>query len=330
MQATDRTATTRFLQEARLAASLSHPNIVVVHEYFEHDGIPYMAMEVLPRGSLRPLVGSLELAHALGVLDGILAGLVHACEHRIVHRDLKPENVMRADDGTVKIADFGIALAQDELAAVHVTPEGEFVGSPAYVSPEQVHGAAATAASDLYAVGVIAFELLTGEVPFAGSTPTQLLMQKIDRKAPSVRSMRPDLDGDLAKWVDRLLERNPERRPSDPADVRDALEAIAERAVGPRWRRDGILPAEFSAREPAPPPTPPHRFTSLTSLRRRGGLDSRAVYALKRPLTLGVVLALVAAAVLLDARLFVVAAVAYAALAAITFFDEAEMPPASE
>jgi hypothetical protein len=151
-------------------------------------------------------------------------------------------------------------------------------------------------------------------------------MQKIDRKAPSVRSLCPDLDRDLAKWVDRLLERDPQRRPSDPADVRDALEAIAERVVGPRWRRDGILPAEVSAREPPPPPTLSHRFTSLASLRRRGGLDSRAVYALKRPLTLVVVVALVTAAVLLDARLFVVAALAYAALAAVTFFDEAEMP----
>src|SRR4051812_28123919 len=145
------TATSRFVQEARLTRSLNHWNIVTVYEYFEHDGLPYIAMEFLPRGPLRPLVGVLTPVQILGVLDGILAGLAHAGEHGIVHRDLKPENVMCTGDGGVKIADFGIAKAYDRVAAANLTPAGEFNGSPPYVSPEHVSGKPATPASDLYA-----------------------------------------------------------------------------------------------------------------------------------------------------------------------------------
>ena len=101
----------RFLREARLAGSLSHPNIVTVHDYFEQDGIPYIAMEYVPGGSLRPYVGRLTLAQIAGVLEGVLAGLAHAEQAGIVHRDLKPENIMVTADGRVKIADFGIAKA---------------------------------------------------------------------------------------------------------------------------------------------------------------------------------------------------------------------------
>ena len=101
----------RFLRESRLAGSLNHPNIVTVHEYFEHEGTPYIAMEYLERGSLRPLIGALTTAQVVGVLEGLLAGLAHAESKGIVHRDLKPENVLVTSSGGVKIADFGIAKA---------------------------------------------------------------------------------------------------------------------------------------------------------------------------------------------------------------------------
>ena len=109
--AADHSTVQRFLRESRVAGSLSHPNIVTVHGYFEHDGTPYIAMEYVERGSLRPYVGQLSLAQIGGVLEGLLAGLAHAEQQGIVHRDLKPENLMVTSDGRVKIADFGIAKA---------------------------------------------------------------------------------------------------------------------------------------------------------------------------------------------------------------------------
>src|SRR3954453_22296311 len=105
----------RFLRESRVAGSLSHPNIVTVHDYFEHEGTPYISMEYVERGSLRPYVGHMTLAQISGVLEGLLAGLTNAEQNGIVHRDLKPENLMVTSDGRVKIADFGIAKATTKM-----------------------------------------------------------------------------------------------------------------------------------------------------------------------------------------------------------------------
>jgi serine/threonine protein kinase len=314
--ATDPTATARFLREARLAGSLNHPNIAIVHEYLEHGGVPYIAMEYLARGPLRPLVGTLTDAQVVGVLDGILAGLAHAHEHGIVHRDLKPENVMRTNLGGVKIADFGIATAYDELANANLTPLGEFVGAPGYVSPEQVLGHTATAASDLYSVGVIAFELFTGAVPFAeAGGGSALLVRKVNQRAPSMASVRPDLDKRLAEWVDRLLERDPNRRRDGAAAAREALEAAAESALGVSWRREALLPEAQPAtviREPTQ--------TLRTPELSRGLLAN----AMTRPLNVLFPALVVAAGIFLSPWLFLVALLSFLALVLISYFDEAE------
>jgi serine/threonine protein kinase len=314
--ATDATATARFVREARLGGSLNHPNIVVVYEYFEHGGVPYIAMEYLARGPLRPLVGRLTDPQVVGVLDGILAGLAHAHEHGIVHRDLKPENVMRTDLGAVKIADFGIATAYDELANANLTPLGEFVGAPGYVSPEQVLGHTATAASDLYSVGVIAFELFTGAVPFAeAGGGSALLVRKVNQRAPSLSSIRPDLDKRLAAWVDHLLERDPARRREGATAARETLEQAADNALGVSWRREALLPETQ--------PAPVTRETTQTL--RTPELSLRLLAkALTWWLNL-LVLALVAVAgAFLAPWLVLVAVLAYLALVLISYFDEAE------
>ncbi|HUP32945.1 MAG TPA: serine/threonine-protein kinase [Gaiellaceae bacterium] len=314
--ATDPTATKRFLREARLAGSLNHPNIVTVHEYFEHGGVPYIAMEFLPRGPLRPLVGTLTDQQVVGILDCILAGLAHADEHGIVHRDLKPENVMRTKDGAVKIADFGIATAYDELANANLTPLGEFVGASGYVSPEQVLGKTATTASDLYSVGVIAFELFTGAVPFAETGGgSALLVRKVNQRTPQVSSVRPDLDKRLAEWVDRLLERDPARRPDSAAAAGESLEDVAESALGPRWRREAPLP------EGRPAPVTREPTGTLRTLELSRGLLANAV---TRPLNLFVPALVIVAGIVLERWLFFVAAALYLVLVLITYFDEAE------
>ena len=322
LSATDPTATTRFLREARLGGSLKSPNIVTVYEYFEYGGVPYIAMEFLARGPLRPLVGTLTDAQVVGVLDGILAGLAHAHEKEIVHRDLKPENVMRTDDGKVKIADFGIATAYDELANANLTPLGEFVGAPGYVSPEQVLGKDATAASDLYSVGVIAFELFTGAVPFAETGGgSALLVKKVNERAPGLSSIRPDLDKRLADWVDHLLERDPGRRPGGAAAVGEALEDVADDALGPRWRREAALPSG----QPAPVNREPTQTLRTLALARR-----LLPKALTKPVNVLVPALVAVFGVVFAPWLFLVAALSYVALVVITYLDEAEAHRAAE
>jgi Protein kinase domain len=264
----------------------------------------------------------------IGVLDGMLAGLAHAGEHGIVHRDLKPENVMCTGDGGVKIADFGIAKAYDRVAAANLTPPGEFNGSPAYVSPEQVRGAAATPASDLYAVGVIAFELLTGKVPFEEhGFGTPMLLAKLDNRAPRMRSRRPDLDGELAEWVDRLLERYPGKRPPGAREAGDSLEDIAERLFGARWRRKAALPEAPPLETPVTSAAvPAARIVSTGTALGHAPFSALAANALSRPFNLGAALVIGLIAAIFTPWLFaiVVAVAVYLGLAAVTFHDVAE------
>src|SRR4051795_2647867 len=154
----------RFLRESRLAGSLAHANIVTVHDYLQVDGTPYIAMEYLERGSLRPYVNALTIPQIGGVLADVLAGLAHAERRGIIHRDLKPENLLVTGEGRVKIADFGIAkmLAEEGTNAFR-TATGVAVGTPTYMSPEQALTQEIGPWTDLYATGVITYELLSGK-----------------------------------------------------------------------------------------------------------------------------------------------------------------------
>ena len=192
----------RFIREARVAGSLNHPNVVTVFDFLEQDGVPYIAMEYLERGSLRPFVGRMSLAQVAGVLEGLLAALSHAEVSRIVHRDVKPENLLITGDGGVKIADFGIAKAVQKVATEEMlTPAGATVGTPAYMAPEQAMAQEIGPWTDLYQTGVVAYELLTGEVPYrTEGAPIAVLMKHITDpvpdfpRAPTPRS-RPGSSG---------------------------------------------------------------------------------------------------------------------------------------
>jgi Protein kinase domain len=233
----------RFVRESRIAGSLSHPNIVTVHDYLEFEGTPYIAMEYLERGSLRPLVGRLTLAQTAGVLEGILAGLAHAETRGVVHRDLKPENVMVTAEGAVKIADFGIAKAVNQVAQSHVlSVSGAALGTPAYMAPEQAMAAGIGPWTDLYSTGVVAYELLLGRVPFDhGDTPVAVLLQVVNEPIPPPREINPDLDPSLAAWLERMLAKEPADRPPGAAAAWEELEEIVISLLGPRWRREARL-----------------------------------------------------------------------------------------
>jgi serine/threonine protein kinase len=233
----------RFVEESRLAGSMNHANIVTVHEFFEDGSVPYIAMEYLPHGSLRQYIGRLSMAQIAGVLEGVLAGLAHGEAHGIVHRDLKPENLLVAVDGRVKIADFGVARAYSKAATrAVVTVAGTTIGTPAYMSPEQALGTDLTPATDLYSLGVVAWELLTGQVPFDETdTPVAVLYRHVHEPVPSVRTVAPDVDEGIAEWLEKMLAKRPEDRFQSADEAWVALEDLVLDLLGPRWRRQARL-----------------------------------------------------------------------------------------
>jgi YVTN family beta-propeller protein len=249
-------AAERFLREARMAGSLSHPNIVTVHDYFEQDGIPYIAMEYVPRGSLRPYVGRLTVAQIAGVLEGVLAGLAQAEQAGIVHRDLKPENIMVTADGRVKIADFGIAKATQSAGMTSaLTATGAAVGTPTYMAPEQAMAEGVGPWTDLYAVGVMAYEQVIGRPPFHGTeSPMAMLMRHVNEPVTPAVDVNPGVDRALSDWIDRLVVKDPAERTQSASAAWDELEEILVRLLDPRWRRDARLgPPGERVESPAAP-----------------------------------------------------------------------------
>jgi DNA-binding beta-propeller fold protein YncE len=233
----------RFLRESRMAGSLSHPNIVTVHEYFEQAGVPFIAMEYVPRGSLRPYIGRLSLAQIAGVMESVLAGLAHAEQAGIVHRDLKPENIVVTAEGRVKIADFGIAKATQTAGMTSgLTATGSAVGTPTYMAPEQAMGQQVGPWTDLYSVGVMAYEHLTGKPPFYGDeSPMVMLMRHVNEPVKPAVVVMPSVDKRLSDWIDRLLVKEPAERTRSAVEAWDALEEIVISLLGPRWRRAARL-----------------------------------------------------------------------------------------
>jgi serine/threonine protein kinase len=235
----------RFIRESRLAGSLNHANIVTVYEYFEEAGTPYIAMEHVHYGSLRPRVGGLRITEVMGVLEGVLAGLAHAEAFGIVHRDLKPENIMVALDGHVKLADYGIAKAGASAGIdSFTTSPGALVGTPAYMAPEQALGGPIGPWTDLYSLGVVAYEQIVGRLPFADThAPLAIAMRHANEPVPPVTEARPEVDQGLSDWIARLLLKEPDARPRSATVAWEELEVIAVRMAGPLWRRDARLTA---------------------------------------------------------------------------------------
>jgi predicted Ser/Thr protein kinase len=279
----DPTLAPRFVREARLAGALEHPNVVTLFDFFIESGVPYMAMEYVAGGSLRPLVGKLRPAQIFGVLEGVLAGLGHAEEHGVAHRDLKPENVLIARRG-VKIADFGIARAYDALTH-SFTSTGAALGTPAYMAPEQVLDERLGPYTDLYAVGVIAYELIARRPPFdPRALPMSILFAHVHRQPPPLTELAPDVPLPVCRWVESLLAKAPADRPASAAAAWEALEEIVVDGLGPYWRRDAEMAPPAHEEEPeaatrrlrttpqiaaTSPPAPPAPTSRRRSRRRR-------------------------------------------------------------
>jgi len=254
------------VKESRIAGSLSHPNIVTVYEFLEEGHTPYIAMEYVQRGSLRPWMGAMSTPQFIGVFEELLAGLAAVEPSGIVHRDLKPENVMVTADGRVKIADFGIAKATQRAGSLSIasTPTGITVGTPAYMAPEQALCDDVGPATDLYSIGIMAYEHLVGRVPFRDSkTPMAILLSHINDPVPDAADVEPRVDRLLSDWVARLLVKDPGQRTQNASIAWDELEDIAIGRLGPMWRREARLTEKARTRI-TPRRLDPAQFNSQT------------------------------------------------------------------
>jgi serine/threonine protein kinase len=237
----------RFVREALVAASLSHANIVTVFEYFVHNGRPFIAMEYVAGGSLRRYLPGPTLSQTFGVLQDLLAALAHSETRGVVHRDIKPENILVTADGRIKIADFGIAKACGSIGGTLLTATGTTVGTPTYMAPEQATGGPVTIATDLYAVGVVAFEMLLGHLPFGSAeSPIAIIWQHVNGPVPDALALRPDLDPRLCGWLAHLLAKHTADRPASAGAARDELDEIAVELLGSGWRRNARLVVDIS------------------------------------------------------------------------------------
>ena len=209
--ATDEQFVERFRREAKNAASLSHPNIVSIYDRGEAEGTYYIAMEYIEGRSLKELIvarGPLPIDRAVAYIRQILGAVRFAHKKGIVHRDIKPHNVLVDTDGRLKVTDFGIARA----GASQMTEAGSIIGTAQYLSPEQARGAPVDQRSDLYSVGIVLNEMLTGSVPFTGDTPVEIAMKHISAVPQPPSTERPDVPEDLDLVVLRALAKDPRER----------------------------------------------------------------------------------------------------------------------
>src|ERR671924_1021696 len=217
----------RFRREAKNAASLSHPNIVSIYDRGEAEGTYYIAMEYLDGRSLKELIvarGPAPVNVAIDYARQILAAIRFAHRHGIVHRDIKPHNVLVDGEGRLKVTDFGIARA----GVSQMTEAGSIIGTAQYLSPEQAKGAPVDQTSDLYSLGIVLYELLTGAVPFTGDTPVEIAMKHLSKVPEPPSSNRPDLPAALDQVVLRALAKDPEDRYGSAEEMDAELARVAD------------------------------------------------------------------------------------------------------
>src|ERR671932_874993 len=224
--ASDDTFSERFRREAKAAAALSHPNIVSIYDRGQANGTPYIAMEVIEGRSLKELIltrGPLPIDQAIEFTKHILAALRFAHRNGIIHRDIKPHNVLVDAEGRLKVTDFGIARA----GVSQMTEAGSIIGTAQYLSPEQAKGAPVDQTLDLYSVGVVLYELLTGVVPFTGDTPVEIAMKHLSATPEPPSAHRAEIPRELDKVVMRALAKDPHERYQTAEEMEGDLARVA-------------------------------------------------------------------------------------------------------
>ncbi len=213
----------RFQREALQASSLSHPNIVEVYDVGEDNGEYYIVMEYVEGKHLKGLLkkrGKLTIPEVVDIMIQVTSGLTVAHDSYIIHRDIKPQNIMILDNGLVKLTDFGIALAMN---STQLTQTNSVMGSVHYLPPEGASGKGATLQSDIYSLGILMYELLTGKLPFRGETAVEIALKQLKEPMPSIRKEIPDIPQSIENIILRATAKNPKNRYADAREMHDDL-----------------------------------------------------------------------------------------------------------
>jgi eukaryotic-like serine/threonine-protein kinase len=268
IQSADPVALKRFLQEAQVMARTSHPNLVQVHDMELQANVNYLVMEFIRGRSLRDWMNQTLIPppQIFAVMHGVLQALDYAHRQHIVHRDMKPENVLISDEGMVKVADFGIArLTDDSGVGGTATKTGTTVGTPQYMSPEQVASSKVDGRSDLYSAGIMFYELVAGQPPFTATEadgPFTLMAKHVQAppKPPSV--FRPGLNPELEEVILKALSKRPEDRYQSGHEFDDAMSRVADRMC-PGWQRSLEPGADLTRMVPTATPAVPIPTTPI-------------------------------------------------------------------
>lgn len=213
----------RFQREAKAASSLNHPNIVEMYDVGEDDGNYFIVMEYVNGKTLKSLIkkrGGLSLSEVVDIMLQLTNGIACAHDSYLIHRDLKPQNVMIFEDGRVKITDFGIAVA---LNSAELTQTNSVMGSVHYLPPEQANGSGATIKSDIYSLGILMYELLTGKLPFKGDNAVEIALKQMRDKIPSIREKNPNIPQSVENIVLKACAKNPKNRYDSAAEMHEDL-----------------------------------------------------------------------------------------------------------
>ena len=261
----------RFRREAQLAAAVVHPNITTIYEVGQDGNSHFITMEYLPDSihNVIQSVGQLPIERAVDICYQAAMALEAASRRGIIHRDIKPQNLLLAPDGTVKVTDFGIARA---TAMTTMTRTGALMGTPHYMSPEQAQGERADVRSDIYSLGIVLYQMLTGQLPFEANTPFEVIRQHVDQRPETVRRLRSDIPRALERIVSRCLEKNPEGRYATPGQLAQALAEAVTAAVRAESRRRA--PVAVVAQPPPIHPVEQGQRERRARRRRRSSLGS--------------------------------------------------------
>ncbi len=230
--ASDEKFVRRFQREALSASNLYHPNIVQIYDFDQEDGQYYIVMEYVEGKTLKQLLkrrGSLTITEVIDIMSQLTDGMAHAHDSYIIHRDIKPQNIMILDNGMIKITDFGIAMA---LNSTQLTQTNSVMGSVHYLPPEQAAGRGSTIRSDIYSMGILMYELLTGSVPYKGDNAVEIALKHLKEPLPSIREKLPELPQSIENIILKATAKNPQNRYKDAREMhQDIITAMDESRI---------------------------------------------------------------------------------------------------